>query len=111
MWEGSDSSRFGLEGYLFHLECGEISVVIDAALGEKSDVLDALVVLDDVVKVGVTFTADVLKSLDFEVKLGRMLGAAFGIDLDVVDDRLQPGKVFAVMRDDDLNVLKVSRDG
>ncbi len=39
------------------------------------------------VKVGVTFPADVLKSLDIEAIIGRVLGAAFGIDLAVFDDR------------------------
>ena len=58
-------------------------MIVDAALGEKGDVLEVLVVLDDVVKVGVAFTADILKGLDFEGKLGGVLGAAFGVYLAV----------------------------
>lgn len=109
--EGCDLSRFGLEGYLLHLQCGEISMVIDPALGEQSDVFETLVAVGYVVKVGVTFTADIFKSLDIEAKVGRVFRAAFRIDLAVIDDRFEPGKVFVVMRDDDLKVWRVSRCG
>lgn len=84
-------------------------MVIDAALGEEGNILETLVVLDNMIEVGVTFTTDVLKGLDFERKLRRVLGAAFGIDLAVFNDRFEPGKVFAVMRDDNLIVLRVLR--
>lgn len=33
-----------------------------------------------------TFTADVLEGLNFEARLGRMLGTTFGIDLAMFDD-------------------------
>ena len=61
-------------------------MVIDAALSKKGDVLEALVVLDNMVKVGMTFTANVLKGINFETGLGRMLGATFRIDLAVFDN-------------------------
>ena len=83
-------------------------MVIDAGLSEKSNILEALVILDDVVKVGMTFTADVWEVLDLEAKLGCVLRAAFGIDPAVLDDWLKPVKVFTVMCDDDLEVQIVS---
>lgn len=48
VWEGSDASRFGVEGYFLHLQRGQIGVIINAALGEEGDILEAVVVLDDV---------------------------------------------------------------
>lgn len=111
MREGGDSSWFDFESFLLHLERGELDMVIHTTLGEKGDILKALVVIDNMVKVGVTFTADVLKGLDFEAKLGRVLGTAFGVHLAMSDDRLQPGKVFVVMRDDDLKVQSLARGG
>ena len=57
------------------------------------------------------FTADIFKSLDIKAKVGRVLRAAFGIDLAVIDDGFEPGKVLAVMRDYNLKVWRVSRRG
>ena len=57
------------------------------------------------------FTADVFKGLDFEGGLGRVLGATFGVYLAVFDDRLEPGEVFVVMRNDNLKVQRVPRCG
>ena len=111
MWIGGYSSWLGLEGYLLHLECREIDVIVDTALGEQSDVLEVLVVLDNVVKVGVAFTANVLKGLNFQWKLGRVLGTTFGVYLAVFDHRLEPGEVFVVMRNDNLEVQRVPRCG
>ena len=54
-----------------------------------------------------TFAADVLQRLDVEAKLGRVLGAAFGVDLALSDDWLEPGEVFAVMGDDKFDVLRL----
>ena len=107
MGVGGDSARFGCEGYLLHLDSGEVGMVVDAALGEEGNIFEAIVVLDNVVKVGVTFAANVLKRLDVDAKLGGVLGSAFGIDLAVFHDRLEPGEIFAVMRDDNLKVLGV----
>lgn len=105
--EGSDASWFGVEGYLLHLQCSQIRVIIDAALGEQGDILEAIVVLDDVTQVGVTFAANVLKGLDVEVELGRHCGVTFGVDLTLVHDGLKPGKVFIVVGDDELEALRV----
>ena len=107
MREGSDASRFGIEGYFPHLLCLQVGMVIDAALNEEGDIFQVIVVFDDVMKVGVTFTANVLERFHVEASLGRVLGAAFGIDLALADDGLEPGKVFAVMGDNELNVLRV----
>lgn len=111
MWEGGDTSWFGVEGYFSHLKCVEIGMVINAGLREKGDILEALVVLDDMMKVGVTFAADVFEGFGVELKLGRVLGAAFGVDLAVFDDRFEPGKVFIVVRDDYFKVQMVPRYG
>ena len=108
---GGDSSWSGLEGDVLHLKCREIDMIVDAALGEQSDVLEVLVVFDNVVKVGVAFTANIVKSLDFEGKLRRVLGATFGVYLAVFNDRLEPSKVFVVMRDNNLTVQRVPRCG
>ena len=105
-----DPSRLGVEGSLFHLECGEISMVIDAALGEQGDILETVVVLDNMVEVGVTFTADVLEGIDVEAELGRVLRAAFGIDLAVLDDCFEPAKILAIVRDDNLQVQRIPRN-
>ena len=56
---GGHVAGFGGEGGFFHLEGGERDVVVDAALGEEGDGGEVVVVLDDVVEVGVAFTADV----------------------------------------------------
>ena len=40
-----------------------------------------------------------------------MLRAAFGVDLAVVDDRLEPAKVSVVVCNDNLKVLRAPRDG
>ena len=109
--ESGDPSWFGVEGDLLHLECGQIRMVIDTALDEQGDITEAIIVLDDVVKVGVTFTADVLEGLDVEAKLGCVLGAAFGVDLAMFHDRLKPRKVFTVVSDDHLKVWRVERRG
>ena len=109
--EGGDPSWFGVEGDLLHLECGQIRVVIDTALDEQGDIAEAIIVLDDVVKVGVTFAADVLEGLDVEAKLGCVLGAAFGVDLAMFDDRLKPRKVFIVVGHDHLKVWRVECRG
>ena len=81
-------------------------MVIDAALSEECDILEVIVVVDDMIKVSMTFTANVLKRFDVEACLGRVLGAAFGINFAVFDDGLEPGKVFVVMSDNELNVLR-----
>lgn len=107
MRKGGDSPWSGLEGNFLHLKCREIGMIVDAALGEKSDVLEVLVMVNNVVKVGVAFTANVLKGLDFERKLGRVLRATFSVYLAVFDDRLEPGEVFIVMRDDDLTFQRI----
>ena len=107
MREGSDAARFGIECYLFHLKRGQIGVIIDTALGEQSHIFEAFVLVDDMVQVCVTFAADVLQRLDVEAKLGRVLGAAFGVDLALSDDWLEPGEVFAVMGDDKFDVLRL----
>ena len=107
MREGSDASRFGIEGYFPHLLCGQVGVVVDAALNEEGDILQVVVVFNDMMKVCVTFTTNVLKRFHVEAPLGRVVGAAFGINLAVSDDGLEPGKVFAVMSDNELNVLRV----
>lgn len=86
-------------------------MVVHAALGEQGDILEALVVPDNMIKVGMAFTADVVKNLNIEAKFGRVLGTAFGVDLAVFDDRFEPGKVFAVMRDDNLKVRRVKSRG
>ena len=49
MREGSDAARFGIECYLFHLQRGQIGVIIDTALGEQSDIFEAFVLVDDMV--------------------------------------------------------------
>lgn len=103
---GSDSAWFGVECSLLHLECGQIGVIFNAALGEHGDIRQAIVVLDDMMKVGVTFAADVLQSLDvtdFRCKFG----AAFGVDLAVINDGFEPGKIFAVMGDDNFEFRRV----
>ena len=82
-------------------------MVVDAALNEEGDILQVIVVFDDMMKVCVTFTANVLKRFHVEASLGRVLGAAFGINLALSDNGLEPGKVFAVMSDNELNVLRV----
>ena len=79
-------------------------MVIDAALSEKGDILEVIVVFDDMIKEGMTFTANVLKRFNVEGSLGRVLGAAFGINLAMSDVGLEPGEVFAVMSDDEFNV-------
>ena len=107
MREGGDASRFGIEGYFPHLLCLQVGVVIDAALNKEGDILQIIVVFNDMVKVGVTFTANVLERFNVEASLGRVLGAAFGINFALPDDGLEPGKVFAVMGDNELNVLRV----
>ena len=65
-------------------------MVIDAALGEQSNILEAMVVLDDVIKIAVTFSANVLESFDVEANLGRVLRATFGVDFAMFDDWLEP---------------------
>ncbi len=50
------------------------------------------------------FAADILERFDVEGGLGSMLGTAFGVDLAVVDDGFEPGEVFIVMGDDNLEV-------
>ena len=107
MREGSDASRFGHEGDFSHLLCLEIGMVIDTALSKEGDILQVIVVLDDMMEVCVTFTANVLKRFNVEASLGRVLGAAFGINLAFSNNRLEPGKVFAVMSDNEFNVLGV----
>ena len=79
-------------------------MIIDAALGEKGDILQDIVVFHDMMKEGVTFTSNVLQRFNVEASLGRVLGAAFGVDLALSDDGLEPGKVFIVMSDNELNV-------
>ena len=79
-------------------------MVVDAALSEEGDILQVIVVFDNMMKEGVTFTPNVLKRFNVEAFLGRVLGAAFGINLAMSDDGLKPGKVFAVMSDNELNV-------
>ena len=79
-------------------------MVIDAALSEESDILQVIVVFNDVMKEGVTFTPNVLKRFNVEASLRRVLGAAFGINLAMSDDGPEPGKVFAVMSNNELNV-------
>ena len=86
-------------------------MVVDAALSEQDNILEALVMFDDMMKVGMTFTANVLKGLNFEAGLGRMLGAAFRIDLAVFDHRFEPGQVFVVVRDNNLVVQSIPRCG
>lgn len=83
-------------------------MVIDAALGEQGDILETIVVLDDVTQVSVTFTANILERLDVEEELGRIHGATFGVDLALVHDRLEPGKVFVVVGNDEFKALRVS---
>ena len=97
-------SRFSIEGYFLHLLCIQVGVVIDAALSEKGDILQVIVVFCDMMKEGVTFTPDVLKRFNVEASLGRVLGAAFGVNLALSDDGHEPCKVFAVMSDNELNV-------
>ena len=86
-------------------------MVVDTALSKERDVLEAVVVLDNVVEVGVTFTTNVLKWLDFEAWLRRMFGAAFRIDLAMVNDRLEPGEVLIVLGNDKLKFFRVPGDG
>ena len=109
--EGSDPSRFGVEGNLLHLHCGQVGVIIHAALGEQGDIFEAIVVVDDMVHVGMPFAANVFESLHVEAEFGRVLGAAFGVDLAVSNDRLEPAKVFAIMSDDNLNLLGIKSRG
>ena len=79
-------------------------MVIDAALSEEGDILQVIVVFDDMIEEGMTFTANVLERFNVEVSLGRVPGAAFGINLALSDNGLEPGKVFAVMSDNEFNV-------
>lgn len=109
--KGSDPSGFGVEGNLLHFHCGQVGVIIHAALGEEGDILEAVVVVDDMVHESMPFAANVLESLHVEAEFGRVLGAAFGVDLAVSNDRLEPAKVFAVMSDDDLNLLGIKSRG
>ena len=50
-------------------------MTVDAALDKQGDLLETVVIFDDMVEVGVAFTANVLKCLDFKARLGRMLRA------------------------------------
>lgn len=111
MREGRDPSVLCVKGPLLHLKGREVDMIVDAALGEEGDVLEAVVVLDNVVKVGVTFTTNVLKCFDFKPWLGRMFGAAFRVDLAMVNDRLQPGEVLVVLGNDDFKILRVLGEG
>ena len=86
-------------------------MVINATLCEEGDILQIIVVFDDMMKVGVTFTANVLKRFNVEASLGRVLRTAFGINLALSDNRPKPGKIFAVMSDNELNVLRVLSRG
>ena len=52
-------------------------MIVDTALSKEGDILKAVIVLDDMVKVGMTFTTNILKWLDFEAWLGRIFRAAF----------------------------------
>ena len=81
-------------------------MVINAALSEEGHILQVIIVFDDMIKISMTFTANVLKRFDVEASLGRVLGATFGINLAVSDDGLEPGKVFVIMSDNELNVLR-----
>lgn len=54
-----------------------------------------------------TFAANVLERLDVEAELGCILGATFGVDLALVQDGLEPGEVFIVVGDDELEALRV----
>ena len=100
MGVGGDAARFGGESHLFHLEGGEIGVVVDTALGEEGDIFETVVVCDDVMQVGVTFAANVFKGFDVEGGLRRARWSTFGIDLAVFDDSSEPREVFVVMGDD-----------
>ena len=104
---GGDSSDFGVEGFLFHLEGGQIRVVVDAALSEEGDIFEAVVTLDNMMEIGMSFAADIFQGFDIEVELWRVLGAAFGVDLTVFEDRFEPGEVFVVMSHDNLKVYGV----
>ena len=86
-------------------------MVVDSALGKESDILEAVVVLDNMVKVGVTFTTNIFKWLDFEAWFWRMFRAAFRINLAVIDDRFKPGKVFVVLSDNNLKIFRAPGDG
>ena len=111
MREGSDPSVLCLQGSLLHLECSKIGMVVDTALSKEGDVLEAVVVLDNMAKVGVTFTTNILKSLDFKTWLGCIFGAAFRVHLAMIEDRLEPGEILVVVSNDDLKVLSVPGDG
>ena len=79
-------------------------MVIDTALSEEGDILQIIVVFHDMIKVGVTFTANVLERFNVEASLGRVLGTTFGVNLALSDDGLEPGKVFVVMSNNELNI-------
>ena len=111
MREGSHASQFGIEGYLLHLLCIEVGVIIDTALGEEGDILQVIVVFHDMMKIGVTFTANVLERFNVEASLGRVLGTAFRVNLALSNDGLEPGETFVVMSDNELNVLRVLYGG
>ena len=104
MWVGSDSSYFGVQGSLLHLERVQIDVVIDATLGEERDIFETIVALDDMMKIGMSFATNVLQGFHIEKKLRRVFRAAFAVHLAVLDDRFEPGKVFIVMSHDNLKV-------
>ena len=86
-------------------------MIVDAALSKEGDILENIVVLDDMVKVGVTFTTNVLKWLDFEAWLGRMFRAAFRIDFGIFEDGLEPGKVLVVVGYHNFKLFRVPGDG
>ena len=111
MWVGSDSSYFGVQCLLFHLECGQIRVIVDAGLSEQGDIFEPIVAFDNVVKIGMSFAADVFHSFEIKRRLWRVFGTTFRIDLAVFEDRFEPGKVFVVMSHDNLKVDRVQTCG
>ena len=104
--KGSDLALLCGERSIHHLLGVHARVVKGFALREDGNLLELIVMLTDVVKVCLSFAAVVVQLLILEVNRGGVLRPAFGVNLAVGFNVLEPRQLLIVVRYNELDAWR-----